>query len=308
MNHECFVSTIDMEVPENGQMRLGKLVFEIPDANEFKINLAVASGTSATISCENCEGYLNYMWDGTWKTNLTVSHEGSAQYVFRGKGGYIVIDRIPLAIIGQGNFNIEKLAYMPNLTYIAVDGNYLINGNLAEVKGCENLTQLRIISPFNNIDKVKVSEILPNFPKMGSLRLGGKNITFDLEGMAAYLTSGNRPLYQVENGSVSQASKVLGDISSLSDCVGITMLSLIRDADVTGEIQSLGKLTSLTLLAVYNTNIGGDLNALAQAQVANGRTSGTLQVQANASKVTYNGTVGFNLRYIDFANGTYTIR
>lgn len=63
---------------------------------------------------------------------------------------------------------------------------------------------------------------------------------------------------------------------------------------ITGDISVLGRLTSMESLNIHFSGCYGSLESLAEAQVANGRTSGTLSVYANnCSGDNYKGvTVG----------------
>lgn len=78
------------------------------------------------------------------------------------------------------------------------------------------------------------------------------------------------------------------DIDSLSSAVNMTRLN-IRDTASYGSIESLGRCTSLELIAAPFADIEGEVIQLAESQVANGRTSGVLQMGVCLTKCTLNG-------------------
>lgn len=103
-----------------------------------------------------------------------------------------------------------------------------------------------------------------------------------------------------------QNSQISGDIKNLP--VTVTQLYLSSNPNLYGNIASLGKHTSLnTVRFNYNAGISGSLEEFAQAQVDNGRTSGTIGVQGIDSNITYQGVPLTAHHTITFSNGSYTI-
>ena len=102
---------------------------------------------------------------------------------------------------------------------------------------------------------------------------------------------------------------VTGDLSVLNNIATLTTLHLYQE-NVTGDIVNLGKSTSLAFLYLFGTQCYGTIESLAEAQIANGRTSGTLELNGNGI-ITYNGVAipaGFaNKKTITFSNGSYTV-
>ena len=79
-------------------------------------------------------------------------------------------------------------------------------------------------------------------------------------------------------------------IDDLKDCVNLQGL-YVNYSEMSGNIESLGKLTKLTeLRCEMYTNIIGEINTLATSQVVNGRTNGTLVICCNG-KITLSGNV-----------------
>lgn len=75
-----------------------------------------------------------------------------------------------------------------------------------------------------------------------------------------------------------------------------------------GELSAFGKLTKLTTLNIgFNANIVGTIESFAAAQIAAGRTSGTIEVVIAYSGVTYQGLPQNANKYnLTFNNGSYT--
>jgi hypothetical protein len=61
-------------------------------------------------------------------------------------------------------------------------------------------------------------------------------------------------------------------------------------------------------MTLNGTSVTGEIETLAAAQVANGRTSGTLNIVCNGI-ITYQGTTVDNLitKTITFSNGSYSV-
>ncbi len=106
-------------------------------------------------------------------------------------------------------------------------------------------------------------------------------------------------------------SSVYGSIEELSNIdMNCTVITAIN-SNISGNIIGLSKNMRLNNLIINNTNIDGSLEGFAAAMVANGRTSGTLNVVCSAF-VTLNGAlVGNNVtKTIIFDNsvtGGYSI-
>lgn len=88
-----------------------------------------------------------------------------------------------------------------------------------------------------------------------------------------------------------------------------TSINAYSESGISGNIEGLFRLTSLTSLNVNSTLCTGDIKTLAEKMVAAGRTSGNLSIYCNGGGVTSNGTV-VNSRKIVFdssVEGGYTL-
>ena len=77
---------------------------------------------------------------------------------------------------------------------------------------------------------------------------------------------------------------------------------------IEGNLKDLGAMTLLTYVAIADSSVTGDIIDLADAQISNGRTSGTLQVVGNGL-ITHDGNVVANnsSKTITFSSGSYSV-
>lgn len=92
--------------------------------------------------------------------------------------------------------------------------------------------------------------------------------------------------FKYSSDSAASAS-LYGDISGLGGKPSMTFLGIKNQLGITGDISSLGGNVALTRIECYKSGVGGAIEDLAAAQVAAGRTSGSLAVFYSAP-VTYN--------------------
>lgn len=106
---------------------------------------------------------------------------------------------------------------------------------------------------------------------------------------------------------IFNSKKIYGDVSTFKACTALTQIR-IYNTSIDGNIESLGALTSLTELTVNDTYCSGSLENFAQAQLASGRTSGSITVKAKNSHVTYqNQDVSADTLTITFNGSSYSI-
>lgn len=97
---------------------------------------------------------------------------------------------------------------------------------------------------------------------------------------------------------------LVGDVDDLAGSTSITGLVLDNNNEMKGDIKSLSSCLSLVNLFVVNTKVGGTLESLANGMYNNGRISGTMNVHAQSSNVTYNGSaITSNMTVTFTANG-----
>lgn len=118
--------------------------------------------------------------------------------------------------------------------------------------------------------------------------------------------------YNITRFATSGYAGISADLNDFAYCKEMHFLSINTDNFgtnfATGSINNLGRLTKMTELRVAYTEVEGSLEAMAQAMVGNGRTSGSLVVKAKGSMVTYQGYPLANTSYtITFSGGSYSI-
>lgn len=88
----------------------------------------------------------------------------------------------------------------------------------------------------------------------------------------------------------------------------LTTLRMAADPMLVGDVVHLGHLTGLTALTLNTCkNITGTAEALLDAMVANGRTSGTLTLALVESSITYNGTVPADPLAVTFTSEGWSV-
>lgn len=94
---------------------------------------------------------------------------------------------------------------------------------------------------------------------------------------------------RLEYLNVTRFTEATGSVINLADCPLIEC-KLSVNADINGDLKAFAKCTGLTTLTLSWTSVRGEINDLAAAQVANGRTSGALSITTSAY-ITLNGVV-----------------
>lgn len=102
-------------------------------------------------------------------------------------------------------------------------------------------------------------------------------------------------------------SAVTGDLSAFEDNTALIELDLSFNA-ITGDISSLSKATSMTTLTLTrNPNITGTLESLLDGLYSNGKTSGTLSISVVDTSVTYNGAAVTSAKTATFTSSGWSI-
>ena len=88
-----------------------------------------------------------------------------------------------------------------------------------------------------------------------------------------------------------------------------TSIKAYSESGISGNIEGLFRLTSLTSLNVNSTLCTGDIKTLAEKMVTAGRTSGNLSIYCNGGGVKSNGTVvsAKKIVFDSSVNGGYTL-
>lgn len=176
-------------------------------------------------------------------------------------------------VVYNNNYEIQvpnKYA-LKTLTLAASGGADVsaLSVNLDELTGCNELTSIRSINE-NTMGNISSLSLLPALTTL-----------------------------QILNSAVE------GDIKDVP--TSCTDISFADSHAVSGDIKSLGSHTSITSLLLYRTQVIGSVEEFAGAQIAAGRTSGSVYLGTVGTGITYNGDVLNSNVTITFSGGSYSV-
>lgn len=85
-------------------------------------------------------------------------------------------------------------------------------------------------------------------------------------------------------------SELGGSIKSIAKLTNLTKIHL-TSGNFIGDISNLSAMTSLSELDIRNSAIDGTIESLCEGMVANGRSSGQLEIQSLMNGITFNGNI-----------------
>lgn len=149
-------------------------------------------------------------------------------------------------------------------------------------------TNLRLLANFKTRKGVSFNELPDGIfnSTLGSLNFDDGQNYAALDVMK--LMNNTIMTYFKYSSDTAELASLYGDISGLGGKPSMTFLGIKYQNKITGNISSLGSNVALTRIECYRSGVGGAIEDLATAQVAAGRTSGSLAVFYSAP-VTYNG-------------------
>lgn len=208
-------------------------------------------------------------------------------------------ETVKITAVG-GNFTKDGVS-MNNLTIVNADGQvslYFDNANFKAV--IDNKYGIRGISTDpNSILSFDVSELV--CPKVSQIALQSQ------------LTKGNindMNLPALIQTRFTNSTHITGNISAFNTCNSCTSLVLSDCSNISGNIDSVGNLTSLATIAIEGTNVEGTIEGFVAGQVNAGRTSTSNTIICNgfASHCTFGGVIrsGSNRSFLEW-NGTSKI-
>ena len=178
----------------------------------------------------------------------------------------------------QGEYDIE-VSYKYNAHDLV-----MLNVTVKDIDFSDfDYTELKNIGYFEDSTNVDYDKIpSKNFNNLVNLNFDtNRNGKLNIDNFANNTTLTILRINSVVNGQIS------GNISALSNNTALTKFDC-KTSKITGDISALGGCTALTRTEIYQSKISGSIESLAAAQVAAGRTSGSLVVFYSAP-VTYNG-------------------
>lgn len=106
---------------------------------------------------------------------------------------------------------------------------------------------------------------------------------------------------------INSSSSLPFNIEILKDSTSLVVFMSSYSPNCYGDIASLGDCILLETLRLTGTSCSGNVEEIAQKQVDNGRTSGTLQILAANSNIKYNGSSIATYITITFNENGYVI-
>lgn len=226
-----------------------------------------------------------YFTDQTLTENQgkTKTFTGSSTHYFWTSNGNFEIqvvskyDLLNVTMTGEGMFaDIDTLGYMSNVTTLSLQSPY-IEGNIETVNTNPLMTSFTVGS--GNFLR---NGLVGDLGKLAGTSLATLNVNQTLCNGKISEIFGNASL---ANFSAYMVEGIEGDISALADRTNIETLRIggLRNgvnAKITGSITDLGKNIDATILQVPYTAVTGTCDDLAAALAANGKTSGTVQIQS----------------------------
>ena len=280
--NNCLVTKLKASVNDDSLLKLGEIKLTIAPTSESK-TLAIASTESIIVEIVKAiSGNGTFSWSGgTNVSKATIPPILDSYYTLTfSEGEYIVSI--------SNKYAITRIESNDSLNVLDLNGDLSYSEELFSlVLSVKNFTNNNI-SQFGNLPIVK-------FNTSSNNNLKGSINSF------SNLTS----ISSINLNASEDNDKIYGNISAFSLSKNIERCQLSRCLNIEGNINVFNSSIKLAYLDVYHTKVIGDIDALAQAQIAAGRTTGSLWI--NSSKLTNAGTPFTSVKTITFSNGSYTI-
>lgn len=206
--------------------------------------------------------------------------ETAQDYIYKNSLGYnarVVVDNkynlktISALNLSGSKLNTEDCVYCNELTTL----NCIMTGNINDLSGLTKLVNMQLAEARGEGDLKGDISFISNFETTF------KNI---------YINTKN--------------NLVTGDVSVFAnrDMSSITLFS----TGIYGDVASFGKSVSANDLWIDKSGVSGAIEDLADAQLTNGRSSGSLIVHGNGI-MTYNNVAFRSNKTITFSSGSYVI-
>ena len=280
--------TLPSEATDKSLPKLGELAFKWPTDGK---GMSVAAGTNNTgkVRSEGCQITRTFPTPQVGPTD-ELTYVGSAISVMPSS----VVENESFVFLG--NKNELTILQFGNHT-AAVD---LVHGSLEDTAlATLNSTWLMYKGQPYPIEKLPWAT-LTTLENSSDLDHG---MPKNLQGDFANVDLSNVQVLKVGN------QDIYGNLDSdFLEATSLTQLSLANNQLLRGNVTGLANciaLTSLTLNTCHN--ISGTLEALLDAMVAAGRTSGTMTIGLIQSAITYNGSVPSGTLTATFSDSGWTI-
>ena len=280
--NNCLITKLKASVNDDSLLKLGEIKLTIAPTSSSK-NLSIASIEPIVV-----EVVKVISGNGTfsWKNETNVSKaiippilDGYYPLTFS-EGEYVVSI--------SNKYAITYLATIDTLHTLSLNGDLSYSEELSTIRiPIENFTN-NDIAQFGNLP-IKYLTVTSNNNLMGSID------------SFSNLTS----IININIQALEDNDKIHGNISAFSLSKDIERCYLTYCSNIEGNINVFNSSIKLTNLDVFRTKVTGDIDTLAQAQIAAGRTSGSLWI--NSSNLTNAGIPFTGVKTITFSDGSYTI-
>lgn len=260
MANDCLVTKLKATVDNSNLKKLGVIKMHVTvSANAI---IAMAAESIALAQGMKLKAYGDgYFTDSTRAINMgkEINFTGTA-YPAAGEYDIEIINKYNVATLSMNNITIKDIDFS--------DFAY---------------TDLNALAGFSDTANVNYNNI-PDFNKIIATTLSNRLGKLNIDNFAE-----NTIMTQLRfNAANAASSQVSGNIGALAGKPSMTNFQIKQCIGITGDIAQLGTSTGLTRIEIYRTSVSGSIEGLAAAQVAAGRTSGSLAVFYSAP-VTHNG-------------------
>lgn len=205
------------------------------------------------------------------------------------------------------------------IEYSSRDIQLLMHDTINRLKYIKNLNTLKIINCASalNVNDFSIEYSLTRlilagleaYGDLGTLKNQVSLENLDVSYMTGNVTldiSSLSKLTKLKTLKVFTAPYSIGYIDNLSALVNLVDCELY-ESNIQGDISvAFGKSIVMTKLLIRDTNVGGSLEDLMQAQINAGRISGVLDVSGSKTNITFNGKPARGHLYIHFDTQTIT--
>ena len=253
----------------------------LPKIGELRVKAFPGTGVCRIVitkTASNIAGSARIVGDAYFTSN-----DGSTNY---GKSIDYPTNSIEFSIYTKGN-GTPFFIFFGNKYYIKAftvstdtPSDWEISYEGCDFYACDNLKTLRMYR------STRASLDFESLKTLNLETLLTSATTGSLYGDIALIARATNEVVEVYSGN---ELKIYGDIEAFEDSTLLTSL-VISNSDCTGNIEQLGKLTSVTRIILTNSNnVEGEVTTLLDNLYSNGKQSGSVTIRIGGTSATYNG-------------------
>lgn len=269
MEKNCLVTTYKATVDDNSLLKVGEMFIDIieqetPTNQTNRLYLNTNYVDDLVVEVENGEANItldeNMVSGWTNKISLPKSFIPAPVFVRNGNYRLKVSSKYNLTEVGRWTPNIyqeaisvdtKHLKHSPNMTTLLCG----LSGNLANIRGCTKLIRLMDL-----IGNQNFTGSLSDLSALTSLEyislIANQNFTGSLSDLTSLTAMKSLVLRGFTNANIT------GSLSDIASMTALTTLELNGFTDIIGSISDLSPLTALTKITFVDTNISGDIKDL----------------------------------------------